>query len=280
MATKPSRFTMAATAHMNIANIIVASLCRSTLFILCFGSLMFSEYGYAQERRIHVIELKSSLAQPVLEVIRPHLPVGAGASAVDNKLLLNVTDAELAQLQGVLEALDKAPESLMVFVKIYRGSYAAQRRQWWQMNASNAGVSARGGVQYQTEDSLQKTQQQVRALSGQAAFINVGEQIPYLTFRAPHYRGIAVDTQFLSAGTGFYVLPRVQGDQVTALINPEQIIHKNGQLQTAVMQTEIRGDLNEWMVIGGVTSAEQQSGNSYRTGSDDWLVELKIEKSR
>lgn len=265
---------------MSINTVVAESLPRYLMLLLFLSWLAVCNICHAQERSIHVIELKSSLAQPVLDVIRPHLPAGAGASAIDNKLLLNVTDAELAQLQTILDALDSAPESLMVLVKIYRGSYAAERRQWWQVQASNAGINARGSIQYQTENSQQKTQQQVRTLSGQAAFINVGEQIPYLTFRATPNQGMAVGTQFMSAGTGFYVLPRLQGEQVTAFINPEQVIHKNGQLRTAVMQTEVRGNLNEWMVIGGVTSAEQQKGQNYRTGSDDWLVELKIEKSR
>lgn len=248
------------------------------LFLLCwlFGSAL------AAERNLRVVELKSSLAAPVLEVIRPHLPAGAGASAVDNKLLLNVSEEEWQRIEPIIETLDKAPESLMVYVRIFRGQAAQQRRLQWRVAAdSHQGVQADLQGFYNSSQSRDSRQQQVRALSGQPAFIQVGEEIPYLTFNANRYSGVTVGTEFKTTGSGFYVLPRLVGEEVTAVINPEQVLPRgDGRYQTAVLQTDVRGALGQWLIIGGAQSDTDHRGQTYSTARDDWLVELKVEKSR
>ena len=246
------------------------------LFCLLIGSAL------AAERSLRVVELKSSLAAPVLEVIRPHLPAGAGASAVDNKLLLNISEDEWQSIKPIIEKLDQAPESLMVYVRIFRGQAAQQRRLQWRVAAdSERGVDADLQGYYSSNQSRDLKQQQVRALAGQPAFIQVGEEIPYLTFHANRYGGVTVGTEFKSTGTGFYVLPRLIGDQVTAVINPEQVMPRgDGRYQTAVLQTDVRGALGQWLLIGGAQLDSDQRGKSYSTARDNWLVELKVEKSR
>lgn len=245
------------------------------IFCLMIGSAM------ASERQLRVVELKASLAAPVLDVIRPHLPAGAGASAIDNKLLLNLTDDEWARIETLIDTLDKAPQSLMVHVRIFRGQMAQERRTQWRVAAdSNSGVKANLQGYYSNSQSRDVQHQQVRALSGQAAFIHVGEEIPYLTLRADRYGGLTAGTSFKPTGTGFYVLARVQNNDVTALINPEQVLAGNqGRYQTAVMQTDVRGELGQWMMLGGAQQQADSRGTQYSTAQSDWLVELKVEKS-
>ena len=107
------------------------------VFAILFCCLLL--VANASENRLRIYELKHSLAAPVLEVIRPHLPANAGASAVDNKLLLNISDDEYTRLEPILQQLDAAPIRVIVSVRQRDQNRGAEKTLAVDATISNQG---------------------------------------------------------------------------------------------------------------------------------------------
>ncbi len=228
------------------------------------------------ENRLRIYELKHSFAAPVLEMIRPHLPSGTGASAHDNKLLLNISDEDFARIEPLLQQLDAAPIRVMVSVRQRQQHHQKDQGVQADVNLSNQGSDVRVRGQYSTSRDNENATQKIQTLSGQAAFLQTGYEIPYLTISASPLTGtISTGTQFRAVGTGFYVLPRVNGDSVTLLINPRQeSALRNGQIRSNVIETQVSGRISEWLELGGSTQ-QQHSYSTQRQNS--WQVELRVD---
>ncbi|NQD37713.1 hypothetical protein HPT27_11815 [Permianibacter sp. IMCC34836] len=232
----------------------------------------------AADRSLHIVELRYSLAAPVLEVLRPHLPAGAGASAVDNKLLLNLTDSEWQQIQNVIGQLDKAPVRLLVTVRWQRRSQAETQQGSVGVDIDNSGATVRADGQWQTERDNDNSMQQVNTLAGQTAFIHTGADIPELTVQISPRGQLMTGTTYRESGRGFYVLPIVQAEEVLVRINPRErvpVTGEDGVMHISVLETEVRGPLGQWLPLGAV----QQAGDStWQTRRSDWNVQLKVDK--
>jgi len=62
--------------------------------------------------------------------------------------------------------------------------------------------------------------------------------------------------------TGFYVLPKVHGEQVTLDVSPykqSQSRQRGGTIETQRASTRITGQLGQWLTIGGVTEQTRRS---------------------
>ncbi len=66
-------------------------------------------------------------------------------------------------------------------------------------------------------------------------------------------------------GTGFYVRPRVHGEQVTVEINPSrqrESLEGRGQITTQSLHTTVSGRLGEWLAIGAVQEESRDRSSS------------------
>ena len=100
---------------------------------------------------------------------------------------------------------------------------------------------------------------QVRVTEGTEAYIETGRQIPYFvgaTRIGPAVVGAGVE--FKDAVTGFYVLPRIRGDNVILEVSPFKSSQSNtggDNIDTQSASTTITGRVGEWLLIGGVHQA-------------------------
>jgi type II secretory pathway component GspD/PulD (secretin) len=128
----------------------------------------------------------------------------------------------------------------------------------------------------------------VDALEGQPAFIQVGstQALPIATV-TPTYGGGAVvqqTTTLASAGSGFYVRPRLNGNRVTLEILPSQAAFVGpGQINYQGAETTVAGQLGEWIQIGGVSEGvAMRSRGPFSTGgtqgSSAYSVRVKVEE--
>lgn len=244
------------------------------IVLLCLASLS----GWAEERSLRIVELRHSLATPVLEILRPHLPAGAGASAVDNKLLLNLTEREWEQIQNVIGQLDKPPIRLLVTVRWQQQQAADSAQTDASVSVGTDGATLRVNSQYSTQRDNDDNQQQVHTLSGQTAFIHTGTDIPLLTVQVSPRGELVTGTSYRSGGRGFYVLPVVQNDQVFVRINPQErvpVTAEDGSLHISALETEVRGPLGDWLPLGSTV----QTGNTrWQTQRGNWSVQLKVDR--
>lgn len=243
------------------------------LYLLSIATVLVAE-----DRSLHIVELRNSLATPVLEVLRPHLPAGAGASAVDNKLLLNLTESEWQSVQNVIGQLDKPPARLLVTVQWQQNTQVDDNQTELNAAVTNAGAEVAANISAQTQRERDNAMQQVHTLAGQTAFIHTGTDIPELTVQLNTRGRLVTSTSWRESGRGFYVLPVVQGDQVLVRINPRErvpVTGDDGGLHITVLETEVRGPLGQWLPLAG----SYQAGNTtWQTQRNNWRVQIKIDK--
>jgi hypothetical protein len=131
--------------------------------------------------------------------------------------------------------------------------------------------------------------QTVQVLEGNDAFIRVGQSAPVSNtqvIRTPNGTQITQGTDFVSADTGFYVRPRVNGDQVTLEISTARDRLRNPNTGASNIQrvsTIVAGRLGEWIEIGGSSQTLERSQNqtlarSRDARSEERRVMLKVDE--
>jgi hypothetical protein len=241
--------------------------------------------GVAQADSIEMIQLENRPAAELIPVIEPLLDEGGSVTGQGFQLFLRTSDENLAQIRRLISQLDAATKQLLI--SVFQGS----DRELSELRLSGSlryrdddaavsigsGRPAHGGasVTYSAGDSAvrgsvasthrrlsDKPVHQLRVSEGSPGYIETGETIPF--FSGATWMGGRQHTgvDYRDVTTGFYVLPRVHGEQVTLEISP----HKDalsrshaGAIDTQRASTRITGRLGQWIAIGGVTEETSRS---------------------
>jgi len=232
---------------------------------------------------LEIIALQHRSAEEVLPVIRPLLDKGDVASGMNYQLILRTSPRNLEQIRKLLESIDVAPRRLKITVMQDVDSETVAR-----LTEVSGSVGLGGGARVivpgsgddsglnveigQGQDRLRarvtstrsledaRNTQQLQVLEGNRALVRSGQSVPIPQRQVIHDRwGTRVidSTQYQEAGSGFYVLPRVQGDRVTLEISAQNdaFVPGSGDQPTVrVQQTSstVSGRLGEWLEVGGL----------------------------
>lgn len=267
-------------------------------FSVLLLALIFSGTALADQTRVELLPLKHRTAEEVIPLLRPLVGPEGGLSGTGYQLILRTTPENLAQIREILNTIDTAPRRLRIIV-----------RQDADVEQSGTDVSASGHVVIRrtpagnasevqgrvdigahgsqvNEDTT--VSQQLMVLEGSPAYIQVGQSVPMVE-RHVDRSGRQVQAydsvRYRDVTTGFYVLPRVHGDQVTLEINPHRQAlnsRRNGQVDVQEIHTTVSARLGEWIDLGGVTEQQNQrrSGILYSTRdahSDRRRMLVKVE---
>jgi len=217
------------------------------------------------------IELKGRSAEEIMPIIRPLLGPNDALSGKDHLLFLRTDQATVSQIRQLLDQIDRPLNNLLITVRTgvdmsHEKARAGVTGQIVINDPEQSEVDVRLDKRYKTEK--RGSTQQLRVIEGQPAFINVGQAIPYPSGQVTHtphgsYGNYGI--QYREAPQGFYVLPRLRGDQVFIEINPrrDQLSPQGGgRIDTTSLHTTISGQLGEWIRLGGVDETQQgtQSG--------------------
>lgn len=248
----------------------------------------------AQADSISTIQLQHRPAEEVIPIVRPMLGADDAISGQGFKIFLRSSPATLAHIRDIIDVLDTPAKVLQV--SVFQGSErdigelginASTRIESGDAsvdigNGSDTKNAAGGSITYSTVDasagidgiSTQKNLRdnpihKVRVTEGTEAYIESGKRIPYFvgaTWIGPGVVGGGVE--YKDAVTGFYVLPRVRGDNVILEVSPfksSQSDAVGANIVTQSASTTITGRVGEWLLIGGVT--EQQEQGQSATGT-------------
>lgn len=243
-----------------------------------------------QADSITSIRLLHRPAAEVIPIVKPMLGANDAISGQGFNIFLRASPETLAQVKGMIEVLDIASKVLQI--SVFQGSTRGLGELGFGANvrieSDDANVSigttgnnnGGGSITYSTSKgsgsinsiSTRKRLQdnpihQVRVTEGAEAYIETGEQIPYFS-GAIVPGGVVGGIDYKDAVTGFYVLPRIQGTNVTLQVSPFKSSQGNsraGNIETQYASTTITGPLGEWLLIGGVT--EQLKRSQSGTGS-------------
>ncbi len=251
----------------------------------------------AEEMILEIIPLKHSLLSDVLPVIQPLIADGGTATGMNDQLIVKTTPSNLIQIKKLLNNLDTAPRRLMIIVKQnvdgnlthnehglsgkYRsGDVTVQSPDVSDDGASVAIQDKEGNIlRYRTlitkSNIDDRNTFRVQTIAGQPAFIQQGSSVPVAnqqTFITPDGVLVQEGVEYRNVTSGFYVLPRLNGNRVTLLVSPQLnkvSPHQGATFDLQNIETTASGQLGEWIQIGGITEQykEKNSRNLVSTRS-------------
>ncbi|MGH8755575.1 MAG: secretin N-terminal domain-containing protein [Burkholderiales bacterium] len=291
---------------MNIMRKLPARIFTALFFCLSFSL-------HAEPLELEVITLKYRTAQDVLPVVQPFVNrAGGTVTGTQNRLIVRTTRANLDEVRRIIASIDTLPRRLLVTVKQDTGLSAIQRSAELSGNAAvgkaqivvpptgrngrglvierqQSGNSARAQVQGSESRGNENNVQQLQVLEGNEAFISVGQSVPVpqqTIIQTPQGTQVVQNTQFRDVATGFYVKPRVSGEQVTLEVSPQrERIESGGRVDTQRVATTVSGRLGEWMELGGIDQSrtQQNSGIASRDSernTDQRRIYIRVEEIR
>jgi hypothetical protein len=262
------------------------------LLIPLLGLLLLC--GSAQADSIETIQLQHRPAAEIIPIIQPMLDAGGSVSGQGFQLFVRSSEQNLAQIRQLVETLDTAARQLLI--SVFQGSErdlrALAMSGGFRYQDDNADISVGSGGQtprgaeatYSTRGaavsgSVLSTRgrlsdnpiHQLRVGEGSAAYIETGASIPY--FAGSAWLGarrpvVEAGVEYKDVTTGFYVLPRVHGEQVTMEVSPHKDAlsrSRSGAIDTQRASTTVTGPLGQWIPIGGVTDQTRRSSDSIGT---------------
>lgn len=287
-------------------------LLSAWLFVICIG---IATQVAAESMVLEVIPLKHRTADDIIQILRPLMQPGGTITGMNNQLVVKTTPANLEQIKAVLAKLDNSPRRLLIRVK--QGILANTKQQEQSLSGSIAsgdvsvgvddtGTGSREGlvisgsdgqgnnIRYRGNETRSQSNEgntfMVNATEGYPAYISIGQSIPVSSRTSYVTPGgsVAVNdsTEYINADSGFYVLPRLNGNRVTLLIAPRLTKVGPGRapiLDVQDVETTVTGRLGEWLDIGGLEQQSSSSGqgiasNSRQSDSQSRSVLIKVDE--
>jgi len=280
-------------------------------FLAC-ALFCFAATVTAGETVFEVIPLKYRSSEEIILIVRPLLDKQGSVSGLQNRLIVRTTPANLQEIKRLLSQIDTLPRQLKITVRQDVDSTTAQRlrelsgsvaagevRATLPGSADNRGAVIESG---RGDDRLRarvldtrgsqddKNAQYLQVLEGQRALIRLGKSVPvkshYVrqTPRGPQHIEL---TDYRDVMTGFYVLPRINGERVTLEIFPQREVPGQlaGTVDTQQIVTTVSGKLGEWIDLGGVaedTTSENEGigSRATTTRSERRSVLLRVEEMK
>ncbi|MGK0297374.1 MAG: type II secretory pathway component GspD/PulD (secretin) [Gammaproteobacteria bacterium] len=284
-----------------------------TLLSLLLLILILPVYAQ-QQMKMEVIPLKNNTPEHIIEVIRPLLVPGASISGMKNQLIIKSTPQNLYEIKNILSAIDKPLQRLKITVTQYLNVVSNDQDQTLstRIRSGDVNLSNRASVQnkgivisgsdgdgniidYRINDNRSNADNSstytVQTLEGEPAFIQSGLSVPISNPNTIITRnGVIVQktVEYRDATSGFYVLPRINGNRLTLMVAPQITSVNPGQIPTfniQNVQTTVTGQLGEWIEIGGLGQTSQENRQSILSGSasnaqETRTVLIKVEEIR
>jgi type II secretory pathway component HofQ len=237
---------------------------------------------HAEEMTLEIIPLQHRLVDDVVTVLRPLVTPGGTVTGMNNQLIIKTTPANLADLKKVLETLDRSPRQLLITVKQGTSDRVYQQDESLSGRFSAGDISVAGAdpghregglvisagdekgniVRYRSRSSDSSLDDRntfrVQATEGYPAYIHAGQSIPVparTEYVTPGGVIVSDSIEYHDATSGFYVLPRLNGDQVTLLVAPRLARFSSGHgpaFDVQDIETTATGRLGEWIELGGI----------------------------
>jgi type II secretory pathway component GspD/PulD (secretin) len=275
---------------------------------ILFTCCLLGSAGIALAQALETITLRYRPAEQVIPELRPMLAPGGVMTGKGEYLFVQTTAANLEQLRQMLAVLDRPVRRLLISVRhggqaerVQEGTAVAGEIGNGRVRILSSGGNLGGGrieirqggnlVQGQAVEtrrsSSESVAQQVQTVEGGRAYIHVGQSLPLAlrqTVMTPRGPVVSDSIAYREIGSGFYAVPRLNGERVTLDIYAGQEVPGNvyGSAEVRRIATTIAGRLGEWLPLGGV---EQQATTESRgllnqgttVSGDSRQVWLKVE---
>jgi len=226
----------------------------------------------ASAQPIEIIQLKNRSVDEIIPIVRSLLKPNEAISGTGYKLILRASPETVAEVRRMLSQLDQGLSNLLISVRQGDAIDAEQNEAAAIIRYdSETGGAVSGSVVRDRIGRDWQAVQRVRVLEGNPAHIQSGVAL-FQPDVVQSYGGTTVTygSQH-NIGTGFYVLPRLNGNQVNLEISPYREVLTGSGHTTNVQRasTTVSGQLGDWIFVGGATqaAATTQSGILSRSKS-------------
>lgn len=245
-----------------------------------------------------IITLQHRFAEELLPVLQPLAGRNGTVNAFSNQLIVNAEPDALASIESAVRMLDVERRNWHITVS----NNAASNRDSSRMGVSgeighdvSVGVPdsqgrMRRGINIELEENQRQRSESgsmdLRTLDGEAAFIRVGQEIPYTTYWVElcrRYAKVSQNTQWRDVSVGFAVRPRQIGEKIDLEITPRlSAPGQNGVIDFTEMATHIQARPGEWVNLGGLLSGRNEVnqailGRDQANGSTSSSLHIKVE---
>ena len=251
------------------------SLCQAAAAALL---VLTAVHATAEDAITEVIPLTARLPEEVIPVIQPLAGPDGAVTAFGGRLIVKATPERLDAIRQVLAEIDRPPKRLVIHV----------RHRW---AAQGTGTSGGLGTDIRFRDLRTRgerdAQERVQTVDGQPAFIRYGVSVPVPAGGAYEMAPGVVQpggVDFRDATTGFWVTPRVVGQEILLDISHEATNPGPSPLTFSVREAAgtVRARPGEWTTLGGVSGSaagDNRDLTRYRSTAreSDSAIELMVE---
>jgi hypothetical protein len=226
---------------------------------------------------LEVIELRHTTAERVLPALRPLLEPGGVLTGQRSQLIVRTSPRNLEELRRALAALDAPARRLVISVRFDSADTSADANVEAGGRISNRGARVGARIADSRSSATERVDQRLQVLDGGRAFIAEGTSRP-LQMRD----GVLIQ----DISTGFEVVPRVAGNEVTLEVAPQrQSPGAAGSVRTLGSATTVRTRLGEWVALAGIDEALVRedrglASRSRRGGESSRRIWVKVEEVR
>lgn len=247
--------------------------------------VLLAAVALADDTVVEVLAVRNRPAEDLAAVLAPLAGPDGSVTAAGGKLVVRAGPEALAQVRRTLAELDVVPRSLWISVRQglertatdtgVAGGVTVTRRDDGHGGRTETRTVVRGNAGRSSEtgtDSLS-----LRALEGRPAFIRIGREVPVAQTQVVPGNPPAVvqGTGYASVDSGFWVVPRLAGDQVTLdiLVAGDRMEAAGGGIERQRVDSSVSGRLGDWIALGDVsrrrTGSERSPLEATRQASDE-----------
>lgn len=243
--------------------------------------MMFVVSAGACANELEIISLRHRSAEELIPIIRPLLSQDEMVSGMNYQLILRASPRNIAQIKRLLEGIDTQARRLKITVMQDVDSETLARLT--EVSGSvgrNARVILPGGtgqdnlnVKIISTRSLEddKKVQQLQVTEGNRALVRTGQTVPVPQRQVVNWgRQVIETTQYRDVSSGFYVLPRIHGDNVTLEVSTQNDTlapDQPSEIRVQNAASTVSGRLGEWIVIGGIDQLRRTDNSTITSSS-------------
>lgn len=241
-------------------------------------------YVYANNQ-LQVFVLQNRNADEIITILRPFVNAKGSIHGERNRIFVRTDKQNLDEIKKLIKEVDIRPRTLLITVTHHQdqkhkrsanrlsGTYdefedvkialAKQKAKSTMQTQRNHTSSRRNLRIHQTQQkNRDATEQSVSVLEGHAAFIQLGQSVPFIERIGSANNELQHTTSYKEINRGFAVTAQLQGDFVVLEITPHQNRLNRGTagiIEQEQASTTVRGRLGEWIAIGGGAISEKRN---------------------
>ena len=267
---------------------------KSKYFLMMVLTLLFvttAQLG-ALAQSLEIIELRHKPAEQIIPVLRPMLDRDGVITGTGFQLMLRTSPQNLAQIRQLVASLDRAARQLIIQVRQDNDSSGSRFDARGNVVLSTGNSRASGSIIDGTSTGANNITQTVRTQEGSPAYISSGtsQLIPQRNVRRTVNGVVVQDTAVeRDIASGFYVTPRVAGENVTLDISTQRDTPAAalgaGAANVNRTATTVSGRLGEWIEVSGVNQSRSSDSSGILTrsssaGAMSQRVYLRVDEAR